>query len=68
MKRITLRAARANARLSKKKLADLMGVSEKSIYNWETGRTAISKASFLAFCSITGFEPGDIILPIEYLE
>lgn len=68
MKRITMRAARANANLSKKALADRLGVSEKSVYNWENGKTAISKATFMAFCSVTGFEPGDIILPIEYLK
>ena len=63
MKQITLKAARANAGMSRKELAREIDACEKSIYNWEEGRTSIPKSYFLAICSVTGFEPEDIILP-----
>lgn len=68
MKRVTLKGARSNANLSRRELGRKMGVCEKTVYNWETGKSMIGKAKFIAFCSITGFSPSDIILPIEYLK
>jgi transcriptional regulator with XRE-family HTH domain len=39
MQRITLAAARVNKRLTQKELAKMVGVSNHTIVNWESGRT-----------------------------
>lgn len=38
--KISLKAARVNARLSQTEAAQKMGVSRSTIQNWESGRTA----------------------------
>lgn len=63
MKQISLAAARTNAGLTQEQLAEKLGVTRKSIQNWELGRSQIKKANFIAFCAVTGFEQGDIFLP-----
>ena len=37
--KITLAAARVNAELTQKQLADACGVSESTVINWEAGKT-----------------------------
>ena len=37
--KISLPAARKNANLSQKDLADICKVSESTVYNWENGKT-----------------------------
>ena len=63
MKQITLKASRVNANLTRQEMADKLGVSKESVRDWETGRTKIRMPNLIAFCSVTGFETGDIILP-----
>lgn len=63
MKQISLAAARVNAGLTQQELAEKLGVTRKSIQNWELGKTQIRKANFIALCTITGFNQEDIFLP-----
>lgn len=63
MKQISLAAARVNAGLTQEQVAEKLGVTRKSVQNWELGRIPIKKANFIAFCTITGFEQEDIFLP-----
>lgn len=65
MKQITLAAARVNAGLTQEQLAEKLGVTRKSVQNWELGRRPIRKSNFIAFCTITGFEQDDIFLPTK---
>lgn len=66
MTKITLKAARVNAGLSQDGLAEKLGVSRKTITDWELGKAEMRPAYLLAVCYITGFKEDDIILPLEY--
>lgn len=48
--KITLPAARKNANLSQKKLADICDVSESTVYNWERGTAepTVTQAKMIA--------------------
>lgn len=63
MKQISLAAARVNAGLTQEELAEKLGVTRKSIQNWENGKKPIRKSNFIAFCTVTGFDQSDIFLP-----
>lgn len=63
MKQISLAAARVNAEMTQQELAKKLGVTRKSIQNWEHGKQKIKKANFIAFCAVTGFNEEDIFLP-----
>ena len=62
MRQFTLKSARVQANLTQPELAEKMGVSRKSVSNWENGKKKISKNHFLTFCRVTGFETGEIFL------
>lgn len=38
--KITLRACRANVNASAKEMAEFVGVTKETIYNWESGKSA----------------------------
>lgn len=63
MRAISLKAARVSADLTQKEIAEKLGVTRKSVQNWEKGRTNIKKAHLIAYCAVTGFTPDDIFLP-----
>ena len=42
MTQMTLKAARVNAGFSQKKVAEAVGVTPATIYNWESGKTPIT--------------------------
>ncbi len=42
MTQMTLKAARVNAGFSQKKVAEAVGVTPATIYNWEAGKTPIT--------------------------
>lgn len=46
LERITLAAARVNAKLTQKDVAKALGVTQNTVYRWETGITPI-KAKYL---------------------
>lgn len=63
MPRITMEAARRNARLSQEEMADKMGISRAYYSNIETGKVEAKPVYIYAFCQITGFSTDDIIVP-----
>lgn len=63
MPKISLKAARVNAELTRREMSEKMGVSSKTIENWESGRCTISLANILLFASICGLSSNDISLP-----
>ena len=67
MSKLNPRAAIANANMTQREVAEKMGVSTHTMSSWVTGKTKMSKRSLLAFCSVTGTEPDNIILPCDYI-
>ena len=63
MPKITIEAARVNAGLTQEELANKMGVSKQTVFDWENGKREIRTAYLYALCHITGFEEDDFILP-----
>lgn len=63
MAKITLEAARVNAKLTQAELAEKMGVSRQSVIDWENGKREMKTVYLFMFCSITGFSEDDILLP-----
>ncbi|MDE7264722.1 MAG: helix-turn-helix domain-containing protein [Clostridia bacterium] len=48
--------------ISRKELADVFGVSESIIFNWENGRTAVALEDLLFYSQISKKELADIII------
>lgn len=63
MAKITMEAARVNAGLTQAELADKMGVSRQTVFDWEKGKREIKTAYLYLFCRVTGFSEDDILLP-----
>lgn len=66
MQKISVEAARVNAKLTQEELAEKMGVSRKTICNWESGKKSMRKSNLIAFCTITGFSEEDLFLPGKF--
>ena len=62
MSKISMAAARTNAGLTQKEMADRMGISRETYIKLENGSQKIRASYFIAFCHITGFELDDISL------
>lgn len=54
MVKITIRAARVNAGFSQKEAADRLGVSNKTLGNWEKGVTFPPADKIVAICELYG--------------
>ena len=52
MAKISLRAARVNAGLSQKEVADSLGISNKTLSNWENGDTFPSVEKIERLCQL----------------
>ena len=63
MTRITLRAARVNAGLTLKEVAKKLGVTERTVGNWEKGSTSIPAKELIALCTIYAISIDAIVLP-----
>lgn len=61
--KISLAAARVNARLTQEEVAKKLGKNKQTIVNWENGRTTIDTANFIALCKLYGIPQGYIFLP-----
>lgn len=61
--RISMEAARINAKLTQKQLGHQIGVSEFTIRRWETGKGIPRVDQFQAFCEAVGVSTDNIILP-----
>lgn len=60
---ISMAAARVNARLTQEDVAKRMGVSNKTIVNWENGKIIPKTAQFNMYCEVVGMSPDYILLP-----
>lgn len=63
--KITMEAARVNAKLTQQELADAMGVSRSTVVNVENGYVDIKPIYLYAFCHVVGVSEDDIILPAK---
>ena len=63
MAKITMEAARVNAKLTQAELAEKMGVSRSTVIDWENGKREVRTAYLHLFCIVVGMSEDDILLP-----
>lgn len=61
--KISLAAARVNARMTQEDVAKIMHISKQTIANWENGKTIPKIASLEKLCDIYNIPPNFIFLP-----
>ena len=66
--KVTMAGARVSAGYTQQELADKIGVSRATVNAWENGKVPMKMAYFIAFCNVTGFDAGDIIMPLKSTE
>ena len=64
MPKISLEAARINAKLTQKELAEILGVSNATIVNWESGKTEPNLSQLKKISELSGI-PMDFIFAPE---
>lgn len=62
---ISLKAARVNAGLTQKEVAERMGINSATIMKWEKGITSPSVERFRELCNIYEADYNDIFLPVK---
>lgn len=60
---VTLEAARVNAKLTQKELAEKVGVGVTTIVNWEQGNTEPTMSQLAAISDISGIPMDYIFVP-----
>ena len=60
---ISLKAARVNAGLTQKKIAEELGVSPVTYWKWETGQVEPKFSQFQLICELCGVRTEDIFIP-----
>lgn len=68
MLKITLQAARVNAGLTQMQVAEQFGVVNKTISNWESGKTEIKPFQLMSLCQLYGVSVDNIILPKKFTQ
>ena len=68
MAKISLAAARVNSGLTQGEMAEKLGISRQTYHAWESGKSEMKVAYFIAFCKITGFSMDDIFLPNDFTD
>ncbi len=63
MPRISLEAARVNAQLSQKELANILGVSSSTIINWEKGNSEPTLSQLRKLSELSGIPMDFIFVP-----
>lgn len=61
--KVSLEAARVNAKMTISQVAETLHVSKNTIINWEKGRTKIPFASLVSLCDLYEFPIDYIFLP-----
>ena len=61
--KITLKAARINAKLRQSEVAERLGVSKESVSNWENGKAAPKATTLVRLCEIYSIPIDNISLP-----
>ena len=68
MAKMTLKAARVNVDLSQKDAASKLGVSNKTLGNWESGASFPKADQIISICNLYGVSYDDLIfLPTNSL-
>lgn len=62
--KISLAAARINAKFTQKEVANKMNMSKTTIVNWETGRIIPKQAQLKMLCRLYDFPVDNIFLSI----
>lgn len=63
MPKISLEAARVNAKLTQKELAEILGVSNATIVNWEKGNSEPNLSQLRKISELSGIPLDFIFLP-----
>ena len=63
--KISLAAARVNARLTQKEVAERLKISNKTLINWENGTTEPSFATLQVLANMYGISIDNIFMPIK---
>lgn len=63
MPKISLEAARVNAKLTQKELAEILGVSNATIVNWEKGNSEPNLTQLRKISELSGIPLDFIFLP-----
>lgn len=61
--KVSMAAARVNAKLTQSEIAEKMQVSKQTIVNWENGKVIPGPAQFSMFCDICNAPKDAIFLP-----
>lgn len=61
--KISMAAARVNAKMTQDNVAKEMNVTKQTIVNWENGKVIPKPAQFKMFCMIVGAPEDAIFLP-----
>ncbi len=62
--KITLVAARVNAGKTQESIANEMGVTRNTVFNWENGKCEMKPAQFKMYCDLVGVPEDLVKLPI----
>lgn len=66
MPKISLEAARVNAKLTQKELANILGVSNSTVVNWEKGVTEPSINQLRKISDLSGIPMDFIFIPERF--
>ena len=61
--KVSLKALRVNANMNQKKASKLIGITSKTLQNWESGATFPNGAQLIKLCRIYECSLNDIFLP-----
>jgi len=62
---VSIAAARVNANLTQKELAEKLGVSNNSVVAWENGKREIPLRYLQALAELSGLSISDIFVPLK---
>lgn len=65
MIRISLAAARVNARMTQQELAKALNVSKVTVCNWENGKTEPSLSQLILISKLSGIPMDNIFVPLK---
>lgn len=63
MPRISLEAVRVNAKMTQKEWAEMLGVSNATVINWEKGKTEPSLSQLKTMSKLSGIPMDFIFVP-----
>ena len=63
--KVSLAAARVNAKKTQAEVADIMGISKTTIVAWENNKTQPGVKEFIELCKIYNCSMDDICFPVK---